>query len=179
MINPMNVYINKLAETARDMCGINTESKDDYKLNLDYLKKAISYFNGELKHYNSNEEMSKECGFEMASNCFLKKREGKPFLIGYIEFIAIDILHELGHAALELQDMYDGEVRLLEDYNGGMNEINASKFARAFIMPSHIFQKVVIQNTKDGLCDIQLVANVFGVEYSQVVSRGRESNLWD
>lgn len=179
MINPMNIYINKLAETAREMCNLNLEGLDNYILSEDNVIEAVQYFNGNLTHYASAEEMNNECGFEIKANSFLKKTAKNSFLIGYKEFIVLDILHELGHAILELNDMLVGETRLKGNYYGGINELNATKFARAFIMPLNIFQKVVIQNTKNGVCNIQEVANVFGVDYSQVISRGRESNLWD
>lgn len=116
-------------------------------------------------------------------NTLLRKAEKHEadkvkFTIEYSQFRLLELLHELGHAFLELDNMDPGEVRGCDDVNGGINEQNATKFARAFLMPRDEFEKVVLKNSKGSVCDIDKVAEEFGIDYWQVVSQGRQLQIW-
>ena len=114
-------------------------------------------------------------------NSLLRKASANSkfnFTIEYTDFEVLDLLHELGHAFLELDNMDPEEVRGCDDINGGINELNASKFARAFIMPRALFEEVVLKHSTDGMCKIQEVADEFKIDYWQVVSQGRQLQIW-
>lgn len=180
MSNAMNVYIQYMAEEARNACVQAKIMEDDTcVLTRAQLEKIVDFFSGkleevhleELKGFSSNGENS----------ILIKSNEGerKKFAIKFVEFSVIDILHELGHAFLELSNMKPGDVRGCDDINGGLNELNATKFARAFIMPRALFEKKVVEHSVAGKCNLQAVANAFGVEYLQVVTQGRQLQFWE
>lgn len=181
MVNPMNVYITQLAESARDNCekkGII--EKNQYRLNEDTILKIVKFFNGELikpDDKKCNELFEKYSNKD--SNSFMLKKDDNSFIIGYKEFKLMDVLHELGHVFLEFNEMKVGEFRSCNDPQGDASELDASKFARVFAMPSRLFESSVLKNTHNKICNINSVAETFGVDYLQVVSHGRESYYWD
>lgn len=179
MFNAMNVYIQYMAEEARGKC-VEAEIIDQNtcELNETHIRNIVEFFNGKLEEISS-EELKKDSS-SGANSILIKNKEDDPirFTIKYIKFSAIDILHELGHAFLELKDMKAGETRDCDDINGGLNELNATKFARAFIMPRVLFEKKVVENSIAGKCNIQAVADIFNVEYLQVVTQGRQLQFW-
>ena len=46
-------------------------------------------------------------------------------------------------------------------------------------MPRERFLRIVSENITGYKCDIEKIANAFGVEYIHSYIRGRELNLWD
>ena len=175
----MNVYIKQLASAARESCAekrIIVEPQ--YKLNYNTIKKIITYFKGELKKFDSEDEMRGSYP-SCRGNSFMKKTSEDTFMIGYVNFVVMDILHELGHVFLELDTMRIGDIRSCNDIDGGINEIGAAKFARAFLFPSPLFERTVINHSISGSCDVQAVAKIFGTDSLQIISYGRESYLWE
>ncbi len=55
---------------------------------------------------------------------------------------------------------------------------NADAFARAFVMPRDRFLRIVAENSDRGKCNLNAVAEKFGVEYIDVYIRGKDFNLW-
>lgn len=181
MLNPMNIYIGRLAEEARQTCNnCNITSRNQPCLDLSAVEKIIAFFGGDLKKYTKS-DLEKMFPNYKINNSFIQivDKSKCEFLIGYIDFSALDILHELGHAFLEMDSMTDGDVRWIGDKESGIKEIEASQFARAFLMPTELFQEVVIDKSEKGFCHIDKVAEVFCVDESQVICRGRESCLWE
>ena len=182
LINPMNVYIRQIAEDARRACeeaGVIQGNK--FLLTEKDMHSIIEFFNGNLVKQSPSDFLSdndKSLPF-YKSNSVLEKTSDTKFCIRYDTFSAIDILHELGHVFLEFDRMSVGDTRGCHDINSGLNEIEASKFARAFIMPSALFESAIVDSSSDGKCNISLVADKFGVDYLQVVSYGREAYYWD
>lgn len=187
MVNPMNIYITQLAEAARNRCvNVGIIEKNQYQLTESLISQIIHFFNVEFKKLNTeeyekmlNEYLHMHSDDHYQSNSFMCKKCDNSFLIAYKEFELMDILHELGHVFLELDEMKEGEIRSCNDPQGNASELDASKFARVFAMPSELFEKIVINNTHKKICDIENVAKTFGVDYLQVVCHGRESYYWD
>lgn len=179
MSNAMNVYIQYMAEEARKACVKAKIIEDDTcVLNITHVEHIVKFFDGKLEKVDA-EELRRFSGNGENSILIKSKEEDiAKFAIKYVEFSAIDILHELGHAFLELSDMKPGDIRGCDDINGGLNELNATKFARAFIMPRALFEKKVVENSIEGKCNLQAVASAFKVEYLQVVTQGRQLQFW-
>lgn len=181
MLNPMNIYIGRLAEEARQECNNqNIIANNQLRLDQSVAEQIISFFGGRLQKFTEG-DLTAKFPDKNISNSFIQvtNKSKSEFIIGYINFSALDILHELGHAFLELDTMENEDVRWIGDEEGGIKEIEASQFARAFLMPTELFQEVVIDNSVKGYCNIDAVANVFCVDESQVICRGRESYLWE
>lgn len=180
MNNPMGIYVSRLAEAARCMCNEKEITKSDQRLlDENALKKIVEFYKGTLVQY-SEARFAEEFP-NRKFNSFLRKAttDNSLFVIGYVEYSAIDILHELGHAFLELSSMVDNEIRWIGDSESGLKELEAYKFARAFLMPTQLFQETVISCSNRGECDIEAVAKEFAVDAAEVVCRGRESYLWE
>ena len=181
MVDPINIYISRLAEAARKKCCEKKFIEEKtFKFEEHQLESIVSFFGGELRHYETESEMNNIVS-TIKGNSFLKKisNDRIDFIIGYIKFFPIDILHELGHYFLEKTKLKSGDIVWSGDLDDGICELTASKFARAFVMPSKLFEEVIVINSNKGLCDIQEVAKTFGVEISDVISRGRETYLWE
>ena len=57
-------------------------------------------------------------------------------------------------------------------------DVEANSFAIAFLMPEKLFRKTVIENTVDGICNLELVAKSFKVEIELVYVRGKMLRMW-
>ena len=57
-------------------------------------------------------------------------------------------------------------------------DVEANRFAIAFLMPEKLFRKVVIENTIDGICNLEVVAKRFKVEIEHVYIRGKMLGMW-
>ena len=88
----------------------------------------------------------------------------------------IPVLHELGHAFLDLDSIQVGERMGAEGTSEA--EIRADMFARSFAMPRRLFELNVIENTSGGLCDIRSMARDYKTNYLNVIARGEDIYLW-
>lgn len=113
-----------------------------------------------------------------ADSYFVRISDDYNFEIGYIKFKLMSVIHELGHAFLELKN---AELKCLNWNDGSISksENMTNAFARAFVMPRERFLKKVSENSKRGRCDILSVAKSFGVDYTHAYIRGKELHLWD
>lgn len=145
--------------------GLNaTDEKDEYK---QAKKKMQDYI---YKEYSQKEAE--------ADSYFVRTSDDYKFEIGYLKFKLMSVIHELGHAFLELKY---AKIKCLNWDNGSMSksENMANAFARAFVMPRERFLKKVSENSERGRCDILSVAESFGVDYTYAYIRGKELHLWD
>lgn len=184
-----NAYYQQMGEAAREVCvKVGIIQQDQCALTVENLAEIVNYFHGELR---KREEPCSEVGNGKSAetivtknytgNSLLRKESANcqfKFTIEYTDFEVLDLLHELGHVFLELDKMLPGDVRGCDDISGGINELNASKFARAFIMPRALFEEVVLKHSNNGICKIQEVADEFKIDYWQVVSQGRQLQIW-
>ena len=180
--NAQGIYVTKLAERARHLCEEKGVIRNDtFIITQDEIERVINYFKGIIEK-KQQDELIAMCNNENVI-CFMqkaKKGENIQFAIYYCgELNVMNILHELGHVFLDLNTMQSDGICCYRDVSCGMNEIAASKFARAFIMPTELFKQAVLENFENGFCDVDKVAKKFGVETTQVISRGREIFLWE
>jgi len=57
-------------------------------------------------------------------------------------------------------------------------DTRAEIFATCFAMSRNSFGKAIIKNTKNGICDINKVAKLYDVDYTIILARGEELNIW-
>lgn len=158
-------YIEKIALDARNRLIEKRIINEDAKaLNFEQLEQIISFYGGELRVSSKQEKPS------------IRKKSEDEFIIqcnrknNYLQ-----VLHELGHAFLHLDDMKINEECYYEGY--GIEDSEASLFARAFVMPRNDFEKVVIEHLNNGKYTAQNVANEYGIDYFEVLARGEELNI--
>ena len=137
-------------------------SQETTSLSVEDVRRIVVSFGGELQKDKSTR---------------LVKTDSRKFTIYYHPNASmIDILHELGHAFFDLPNMEIGHELSCEGV--GISDLRASLFARAYIMPRDDFENVVIHCAKDGKCDVQKVAEIYDVDYFNVLTRGEELNIW-
>ncbi len=129
------------------------------------ISQIVSFFGGEL---TPSEREDGAC---------IKKISDNDFKIMYDETASnMDIMHELGHAFFDLKKM---KVNVKLNCRGLQSEdLRAAFFARSFLLPRYIFEKIVIACSKNGKCDVQEVAKIFKIDYLSVLTRGEELNIW-
>lgn len=89
--------------------------------------------------------------------------------------------HEVWHfIACELR-LFDNATRCFDkNYSIEISEMTAGYFSRAMNMPEKYFISNVIKNTDlKGSCNIFKVAEEFDVEFTDVIGRGNDLNLWN
>lgn len=59
------------------------------------------------------------------------------------------------------------------------DELSATYFARAFLMPKNEFIRFVLENSFNNLCNFESVAEIFNVRIQAVIDRGRDLTLWE
>ncbi len=138
--------------------------------------------------YDELEEVLKLSGGEVLKNtdeykdCLVKTGEDK-FKI-YTEFIMdrdlnkerprsyFDVLHEFGHACLELKSMEINDTCHCTGYT--KSDAAAWYFARTFAMPRERFEEAIFRNGFNAIA----VAKAFKLDYMPVMLRGKELNIW-
>lgn len=109
---------------------------------------------------------------------FVKTSDNHSFEIGYLKYKLMNVIHEFGHACLDIQKAQPKEL-IWDDGSQWSSETMVNAFARAFVMPRERFLNKVSQYTTRGQCDISKVANSFGVEYMHAYVRGKDLHLWE
>lgn len=146
----------------------NIHSKNALSISFEDMRKIIMLFDGKLE----------KCS-DQNTNCPYIRRVGdSSFIIFYTdENDFMGLFHDLGHAFLHYSQL---ELCNEMHYNGTtLSDMEAQLFARAIIMPRDEFEQVVIQHTIDGKCNVQDVADVYGISYLDVIARGKELNIWE
>lgn len=165
MNNKRKYYIEKIALDARNrLVEENIINKDEKSLNEEQLEQIISFFGGELNVLNKERDT------------YIKKTDENKYVIYYYRaYNYLQVIHELGHAFLNFDQM---EIDKPYFFNGfGEEDTEASLFARAFIMPRENFEQVIINHLNDGKYSIQNVANEYNIDYLEVLARGEELNI--
>jgi hypothetical protein len=169
MINKKRYDIEKVRITAEKARQYSLEygciDKNQRGMDEKNLRKIIELFGGEFK-------ISEE---EEPSATITKIGDG--FCIEYTKKASVlQILHELGHALLHLDDMEEGETL---HCNGIQDkDTKADFFAREYLMPRDIFEIAVIDNLNNDGCDIQNIATDYGISYIEALARGVELKIW-
>jgi Zn-dependent peptidase ImmA (M78 family) len=166
-IEETNYYIERVARAARK--EIESIIKNSpYKLTPDNLKKIISFFGGTLE--NTKKILIEEIG--VSANACIIKGEKNSFEIKYSDNLKnmnpLKILHELGHAFFDLDTMETGQIL----YSNGKqsNDVKADLFAREFLMPRKLFELAIVEHLNHDGCNIDEVANKYGVDSIDVFS---------
>lgn len=130
--------------------------------------------------------------FEKGCNRFTINDECKIYLEYDLSEIIADsdilikvlrvIFHEIWHFISSR--IFSSDSNLIEgNYNEdslSVNEASANYFSRAMLLPENIFVQSVINNIdSNGMCNIFEVASYFNVDYTDVIARGNDLNLWN
>lgn len=126
------------------------------------------------EHLNNNFSQTEIKG----DSYFVRTSEKHTFEIGYLKYKLMNVIHELGHAFLDIQTAKPRKL-VWDDGSQWASETMVNAFARAFAMPRDRFLKKVSGCTTRGQCDILEVAKSFGVEYIHAYVRGKDLHLWD
>lgn len=172
MTNSEKYYVEKVAHIARQSvkdAGIQITVPMTFKLVI----QIIEHFGGKL--------IKKENDDYESSDFYIRKNNNEELEVYYNENYSgnkvMKLLHELGHVFFDFPDMKIGEKRGCDDAEP--NDIQAELFARAFVMPREDFEKDMVKNTtKDGKFDMIKLAEYYGVEYMDTLTRGEDLNLW-
>lgn len=165
MDNNRKFYIEKIASDARKrLVEVEIIDKDEKALSMEQLKKIVAFYGGELKIYEQDRE-----------TCIEKISED-DYVIHYCgSNNYLQVIHELGHAFLHFDNLEIGKRYRFDGL--GIEDAEASLFARAMIMPRTNFEQVVIEYIKGGKYSIQDVANDYKTDYLEVLARGEELNI--
>lgn len=147
----------------------NMCTKNALSVSFDTVKSIITLFDGKL-----------EKGLDLKGNYpYIRRVDDSAFVIFYKdENDFVSLFHDLGHAFLHFSQLKDSNHEM--HYNGTtLLDMEAQLFARALIMPRDEFEQVVIRHTVNGKCNVQDVADVYGISYLDVIARGKELNIWE
>ena len=92
------------------------------------------------------------------------------------------LFHELWHGIIKKVTLASEEPQTQQYDESVMtaDELAAQYFSRAMLMPSKPFiDKVVKSIGVDGMCNVFDIADIFQVEYPDVIARGSDLNLWN
>lgn len=160
-------YIERIALAARNrLIEKHIISNDVRQFNFELLKQIVEFFGGNLVN-----------GEETDSTHIIKNDDKKYTIVYTPNDHYIKVLHELGHAFLDFDNMKTGQIYSFDGVE--LEDSNASLFARAFVMPRDDFEQVVINHINDGKCSIQNIANEYFIDYFDVLIRGKELNFWE
>lgn len=166
MTGQRKFYIEKLALDARERLIEKEIIEKNQKALSNYdLTKIVSFYGGELQFVSEPKET------------YIKKVDDKAYIIYYYSQSNnyMQVIHELGHAFLNLDDMEIGQ----EYFSNGFvdEDTEAALFARAFVMPRYTFEPTVIEHLNDGKFCIQNVAEEYEIDYLEVLARGEELHI--
>lgn len=158
----MNTYrkrqIEELATSAREEVIEHKIIKEKIE-NVTELEKIVKYFGGVLHEDKIIDSQIKRTGitsFEIYTNT------NKP----------INIIQYLGKALLNLRDIKLGDTINAEGFTQA--DIEAAFFAREFLMPRGLFERVLIHHLDYDTFDVKAVAEELNVDYKDILIRGKE-----
>lgn len=165
MNNKRKYYIEKIALDARNrLIEKKIIESDEKALSQDKLIQIVAFFGGEL---NFLKDVKETC---------IEKTDKNKYVIHYHRSCNyLQVIHELGHAFLNLEQMEIGKKYFFD--GPGEEDTEASLFARAFIMPRVNFEQVIIDHMNNGKYSIQNVADEYDIDYLEVLARGEELNI--
>ena len=174
MTNREKYYVEKVAQDARESAEHDQTVQFDFPLTLEMVKRIIEHFGGTL--------VLKPRSDDVDSNFYIKKNVEEKLEIYYNpeipdSVLIMKLLHELGHAFFDFDEMSVGQVMGCDGVEP--NDQKADLFARAFVMPREQFESdLVNQSTEDGKFDMIQLAKHYGVGFMDTLTRGEDLNLW-
>lgn len=158
-------YIDSLANGARKKIqSLSNTTHLKYSDAVQY----VQYFGGEVI-------------FRPEQNSEIKRNADHTFTI-YVKYESIEeVLHELGHAFLNWDNMNKNENVLCTYENDGLTDFDeqaANYFMRSFIMPVDLFMKQVLNVTYNNVCDFKSLSEMFNVSKYIIIARGNDLGLW-
>lgn len=166
--DPNNYNIIEIENFLNDAnCKITYSDKSDSK-----GSKNKSYFNNEKK------SIYIDCN----KNKIIPKNNETIYTQNYLKVLFHEIWHFMSSELGLNPDKNSPETIELypKEFPATFSEISANYFSRAMIMPKDIFIKKVAENTAlSGVCNVFELAKFFKVEFSDVIARGKDLNLWN
>lgn len=92
-----------------------------------------------------------------------------------------EVLHELGHAFLNWENLsgdQNGQLSYKNDGVANYDELAANYFMRSFVMPVETFMREVLKVTYNNICDFKALSETFNVSKHVVIARGNDLGLW-
>jgi Zn-dependent peptidase ImmA (M78 family) len=163
--------INKLAEKIR------TEANLPVPLTTESIENFVQKLGGNLEYKKLDKDLD-GCITKIEDNFTITINESnyateerKKFTLG----------HELGHLFLHMKFLNEDEWNSSNDFEDkvyGRNgyteeEYDAHEFAAALLMPKKIFIEKVKENTTDNKCNVNILAEYFGVSVDAATNRGK------
>lgn len=170
-------YIEKFTKAVRDELIDQGILIPQEKLSIETAIKILKHFGGEVKKIENNQSNQQNVDTET----YLVKGADDKFTVYYSEkkpssYILSSLIHELSHVLFDLKNTTQNKTI----YSTGIDicDIDASRFARAFIMPKDSFLESLIKNTSCGQTSVRKIAEDFGTSYFDALTRGQELNIW-
>ena len=168
-------YKKRIEQIALDLHQSFWSLKDnDYDL-AEILNFIESLHGKVLFDQNENKVTEKEISLSFSNEQFFKENEGNRLNLREIFF------HEVWHFLENTMDLdVDGDGGFTDIFSSSVSEMSAGYFSRAMLMPEKDFIESVIENTDiKGMCNVFGVAKKFKVDYTNVIGRGNDLNLWN
>lgn len=167
----MQEYIEEIAKSSR---AALPEFEKRKTLSFEDVKEYIKHFAGEIKLKNTEHSE-------------VRKNKDGTFIIFLNENLSEEeriksALHELGHVFLHWESVpgVDEEGLALNDADIiDLKEVSATYFVRAFLMPKFLFLQSVFESTYHNICNYKKISQDFKVDEYNVISRGKDLNLWE
>lgn len=166
-------YINEVAQVIRKALNLQTP------INLDAL---VEQLGGKVVQ-NPNLEENMEAKIEKIDNSFIISIDPNK----YEKRQRFSIAHELGHLFLHMGYLINPEKwndtneyidSVYYRYGYNIEEFEANEFAACLLMPVEEFTRISIENYKDGLYNLEEIANYFDVSILAVSNRGKFLGLF-
>jgi Zn-dependent peptidase ImmA (M78 family) len=167
MTNIERIYVECVADDARKEVEKRAIiNSDDKKLTIVDLRRIIRFYGGKLIK-STNPKNGKAYIIKDYDGFTVYYNNGATYL---------DILHELGHVFFDLENMEVGQIYHCEGKK--FEDERSSLFARGFAMRRESFEKVVIANSKKGVFDVYNIANLYDIDYFDILTRIEELKIW-
>lgn len=160
------LWANNIAELARKSCAhLDVLAAEKEKLDREDAEGVLKAFGGQIVE----DDVSKQP--------FFVKTSDEAFTVFLPKFSVRDALCALGRVFVDFESIQEGEpVYIHERSSKGMT---AHTFAMAFLMPKKLFATVVIKNSDSDIqCNVDAVAETFGVSVNDAIARGKELEIW-
>lgn len=171
-----NVYIERIAAAARrKVVEQNIISENTRLYTQEMLESIIDFFGGKVFFDERNKPSE-------TPNIYIRKTSGNGFEIHSYSLkkpdeLFMEIIHELGHAFIDLPSEKIGKKYSCD--GRGASDVQAERFARAFVMPPTDFIESAKQCLVAGKFDIEKIAKIYRVNYVDALIRGKELNYWE
>ncbi len=185
-------FVEKVAFQTIQFLGLYKLDGEDYKqgFHMEQTKKIFERLNAlGVKIKKSENDLNYTCGdtiylsFDNSENCLQLYENRKRLFHEIWHFISYKLLLKISEESDD--GVHDSDEVSKTPLNGyadksiSPNEILANYFARAMIFPEKEFVEIFMEHLDiDGTCDIYKVANIFSADYTDVIARAKDLNLW-